>query len=145
MGHVTANNPYGAGNKAVNAIDRKRERERRYMLKKAYEMADELAMHLVQRLLDKKIIETDSLDDVRRSVSNELQKLQDLEDFELQYKTSPLRQLTANPNFVSLYITQYIIEDLIDHPKIDDVYGDDTDIYKAVDSILDRIRPKSSE
>ncbi|MFO7760612.1 MAG: hypothetical protein ACQES8_00515 [Thermodesulfobacteriota bacterium] len=141
MGHVSASNPYGAGNKAVNAIDRKRERERRYMFKRAYEIADELALHLVQRLLDKNIIETDSTDAVRRSVSNELQKLQDMEDFDLQFKIAPLRQLTSDPNFLSLYMTQYIIEDLINHPRIDDVYGDDIDIYKVVDSILDRIRP----
>jgi len=141
MGHVSASNPYGAGNKAVNAIDRKRERERRYMFKKAYEIADELALHLVQRLLDKNIIETDSADAVRRSVSNELQKLQDIEDFDLQFKIAPLRQLTSDPNFLSLYMTQYIIEDLINHPRIEDVYGNDIDIYKVVDSILHRIRP----
>lgn len=140
MGHV-ASNPHGAGNKTVNAIDRKRERERQYMLKKAYEMADDLALHLVQRLLDKKIIETHSVEEVRRTVSRELQKLQDMEEFDLQFKTAPLRQLTADPNFISLYMTQYIIEDLIEHPSIEDVYGDDTDIYKAVDSVFSRIRP----
>lgn len=145
MGHVSASNPYGAGNKAVNAIDRKRERERQYMLKKAYEMADDLATHLVQRLLDKKIIETDSIDEIRRSVSNELQKLQNMEDFDLQYKIAPLRQVASDPNFLSLYMTQYIIEDLIDHPRIEDVYGDDIDIYKTVDSVLDRVRPRSNE
>lgn len=145
MGHVSASNPYGAGNKAVNAIDRKREKERQYMLKKAYEMADDLATHLVQRLLDKKIIETDSIDEIRRSVSNELQKLQNMEDFDLQYKIAPLRQVASDPNFLSLYMTQYIIEDLIDHPRIDDVYGDDIDIYKTVDSVLDRVRPRSNE
>ncbi len=47
----------------------------------------------------------------------------------------------ADPNFISLFLTQYIIEDLIDHPKVQDVFGDDLDIYRSVDSILNKIRP----
>jgi hypothetical protein len=43
--------------------------------------------------------------------------------------------------FISLFLTQYIIEDLIDHPKVQDVFGDDLDIYRAVDSILNKLRP----
>ena len=45
-----------------------------------------------------------------------------------------------DPNLVSLYLTQYITEDLIDHDNIQDVFGDDLAIYNAVDSILSRIR-----
>jgi hypothetical protein len=30
----------------------------------------------------------------------------------------------------------------MDHPKIEDVFGDDVEIYKAVDSVFDTIRPK---
>ena len=44
-------NPSSSTNKTIDAIDRKRERERQFMLKKAREMAPELAVALVQRLL----------------------------------------------------------------------------------------------
>ncbi|MCB2182104.1 MAG: hypothetical protein KQH63_08780 [Desulfobulbaceae bacterium] len=141
MGHH-AHNPYGAGDKAVRAIDRKREKERRFMLSAAFKYADDLAMKLVQRLLDNKIIETTSESAIREVFANLLQNLQDMEEFDMNFKIAPIRQLTVNPNFISLYLTQYIIEDLINHSKIDDVYGDDIDIYKAVDSVMDKIRPK---
>jgi hypothetical protein len=59
----------------------------------------------------------------------------------MQYKVAPVRNLTPDPNVISLYLTQYIIEDLIDHDNIQDVFGDDLEIYRAVDSILSRIRP----
>jgi hypothetical protein len=60
----------------------------------------------------------------------------------MQFKIAPIRNLVPDPNVISLYLTQYIIEDLIDHPHIQDVFGDDLDIYRAVDSILKRIRPR---
>lgn len=141
MGHH-ASNPYRSGNKAVRAIDRKREQERKIMLSAAYKYADELAQKLVQRLLDQHIIETTSDSAIREVFANLLRGLQDMEEFEMQYKIAPLRQLAVNPNFLSLYLTQYIIEDLVNHSKIDDVFGDDADIYKAVDSILAKIRPE---
>ena len=50
--------------------------------------------------------------------------------------------LVPDPNLISLYLTQYIIEDLIDHDNIQDVFGDDLAIYNAVDSVLSRIRPQ---
>jgi hydroxypyruvate isomerase len=140
MGHH-ANNPYGSGDKAVRAIDRKREQERKIMLSAAYKFADELAMKLVQRLLDQHIIETTSESAIREVFANLLRNLQEVEDFDIQFKIAPLRQLAPNPNFMSLYLTQFIIEDLVNHAKIDDVFGDDVDVYKAVDSVLDKIRP----
>jgi hypothetical protein len=142
MGGVKSSNPYGAGDRAVAAIDRKRERERRFMLKTAHKNADELALRLVQRLLDREIIETTSESAIREVFSDLLRGLSEMEDFEIQFKIAPIRQLVVDPNFLSLYLTQYITEDLMNHPKIEDIFGDDVDVYKAVDSVFDSIRPK---
>ena len=134
--------PFGPSEKTVDAIDKKRERERWMMIQAAYKNAAELATRLVQKLLDKKILETTSDRDLREVFVKMLMKLSDIEDFDIQYKIAPLRGLTNDPNFLSLYITQYIIEDIIDHPKVQDIYGDDLEIYQAVDSIMSHIRPK---
>ena len=135
-------NPSRSTNKTIDAIDRKRERERRFMLRKARENAQDLAIALVQRLLDEHIIEASSTQAIAESMERQLAGMSDMEEFDLQFKIAPLRTLTQDPNFVSLYITQYIIEDLIDHPAIQDVFGDDLDVYRAVDSVLSRIRPR---
>lgn len=130
--------------KTAGAIDRKRERERQQMLQNLYRNAPELATRLVQRLLDKHIIETTSAEAIREVFTGLFQKLSEMEDFDIQYKTAPLRGLVANdPNFVSLYVTQYIAEDLINHAKIQDIFGDDLEIYQVVDSVLGAIRPPS--
>jgi hypothetical protein len=134
-------NPYGTDARASSAIDRKREKERRFMLQQAFKNAELLSTKLVQRLLDAKIIETTSDSAIRDVFENLLKKLSDIEDFDIQFKIAPVRQLVADPNFISLYLTQYIIEDLIDHPKIQDVFGDDQEIYGVVDSVLKVLRP----
>lgn len=131
-----------ATNRTINAIDRKREQERRYLLVKARDNAPELATTLVQRLLDEHIIETNSDRAIRESVENQLKKLIDIEEFDMQFKVAPIRSLCQDPNIISLYMTQYIIEDLIEHPNIQDVFGDDLDVYKAVDSVFSKIRPR---
>ena len=59
----------------------------------------------------------------------------------MQFKIAPIRNLTTDPNILSLFITQFIIEDLLEHPNILDVFGDDIDVYNAVDSIFSKIRP----
>jgi hypothetical protein len=135
--HISANR---ATDKTIRAIDRKREQERRKMFHQAKDNAEALSAKLVQRLLDKEIIETHSVQGIRECFEEQLKRLSFLEDFELQMKIAPVRTLAQDPNVVSLYITQYIVEDLINHPDIQDVFGDDLDIYLAVDSVFKSLR-----
>jgi CDP-diacylglycerol pyrophosphatase len=131
--------------KNVSAIDRKRERERRNMLHNLYSRAGELSVRLVQRLLDNHVIETTSGGAIRELFRTLFEKIPNMEEFDVQYKLAPLRQLVVDPNFVSLYITQYIIEDLLDNDKIQDVFGDDLTIYNVVDSVLGAVRTGDEE
>jgi hypothetical protein len=135
-------NPSNSTNKTIDAIDRKRERERQFMLKKSRELAPELAISLVQRLLDLHIIETNSVHAIQEAMEKQLQRMSDMEEFDMQFKIAPIRNLTQDPNVISLYLTQFIIEDLINHTNIQDVFGDDMEIYRAVDSVLTKIRPR---
>jgi hypothetical protein len=135
--HISANR---ATDKTIRAIDRKREQERRKMFHQAKDNAEALAGKLVQRLLDREIIETSSIQRIRESFEEQLKRLSYLDDFELQMKIAPVRTVAQDPNIVSLYMTQYIVEDLINHPDIQDVFGDDLDIYLAVDSVFRVLR-----
>jgi hypothetical protein len=131
-----------ATDKAINALDRKREQERMYMLSMTYKNAEELATKLLQRLLDQGIIETNSAQAMREVFTDLLRKISDMEEFDVQFKIAPIRSIATDPNFISLYVTQYIIEDLLDNPKVLDVFGDDLEIYNVVESVLSIIRPK---
>ena len=135
-------NPNRATDKTVRAIDRKREQERKKMFIHARDHAEMLAIKLVQRLMDKNIIETTSVESMRSAFEKQLKSLAMLDDFDLQMKLAPLRTLVQDPNIVSLCLTQYIVEDLVDHQDIQDIYGEDLDIYRAVDSITKVLRPQ---
>jgi hypothetical protein len=132
--------PNRATDRTIRTIDRKREQERRKMFIRAKDHAEEFAAKLVQRLIDREIIETNSVAAVKDAFEAQLHKLGYLEEFELQMKIAPVRTVAQDPNVVSLYFTQYIVEDLIEHPAIQDVFGDDLDIYRAVDSVFRVLR-----
>ena len=134
-------NPSGSTNKAIDALDRKRERERRFILSKARDNAPELAVRVVQRLIDEHIIETNDLQAVQEGFERQLREPAEMEEFEIRLKIADIRSLVPNPNILSLYLTAYIIDDLVDHPKIQDVFGDDAAIYNAVDAVLSKLRP----
>ena len=132
--------PNRATDRTIRTIDRKREQERRKMFLRAKDHAQEFAAKLVQRLIDREIIETNSVSAIKEAFENQLQKLSYIEEFELQMKIAPIRTIAQDPNVVSLYFTQYIVEDLIQNPAIKDVFGDDLDIYLAVDSVFRVLR-----
>ncbi len=132
--------PNRTTDKTIRTIDRKREQERRKMFQRAKEHASEFAAKLVQRLIDREIVETSSVAQLREAFENQLNKLGYIEEFELQMKIAPIRTIAQDPNVVSLYFTQYIVEDLIEHPAIQDIFGDDLDVYRAVDSIFRVLR-----
>jgi hypothetical protein len=91
-------------------------------------------------LLDKHIIETNSVDSIREALSHQLKDVSELDEHEFNFKIAPIRQLVPNPNILSLYLTQYIIEDLINHRDIEDIFGEESDVYMAVDSVLGSLR-----
>jgi hypothetical protein len=132
--------PNRATDRTIRTIDRKREQERRKMFLRAKDHAQEFAAKLVQRLIDREIIETNSVSAIKDAFESQLQKLGYIEEFELQMKIAPVRTVAQDPNVVSLYFTQYIVEDLIQNPAIQDVFGDDLDIYLAVDSVFRVLR-----
>jgi hypothetical protein len=133
--------PNRTTDKTIRKIDRKREQERKRMFHLAKEHATEFAAKLAQRVIDKNIIETVSMDSVREAFEKQLNILGYIDEFELQMKIAPIRTIAQDPNVVSLYFTQYIIEDLINNPAIQDVYGDDLEIYRVVDSVFKVLRP----
>ncbi len=133
--------PNRTTDKTIRSIDRKRENERKKMFYRAKDHATEFASRLVQRLIDRSIIETTSVSAVQEAIENQLNSLGYIEEFELQMKIAPIRTIAQDPNVVSLYMTQYIVEDLINNPVIQDVFGDDLDIYRAVDSVFRVLRP----
>lgn len=128
--------------KTIRAIDRKREQERRKMFILARDNSEVLSTKLVQRLIDRNIIETSSVESIQKVFDKQLRKMIDMDEFDMQLKLAPVRTLVQDPNIISLYLTAFIIEDLIEHNDIQDIFGEDLDIYRTLDSVLKALRPK---
>jgi hypothetical protein len=133
-------NPSRSTNNAIDALDRKRERERRFILNKARDNAQDLAIILVQRLMDEHIIETNDVHAIQQGVERQLREPADMEEFEIRLKVADIRTLVPDPNILTLYLTAYVIDDLIKHPKIQDIFGDDLDVYNAIDAVLSKLK-----
>ena len=61
-----------------------------------------------------------------------LDKLCRAEDFDIDYVIAPFRSLISNPNIASLYLTAFVVETLINHKDVIDIYGSDDDIYFCI-------------
>jgi len=103
---------------------------------------DEIHTRLSQALLMEKIVETDSPAIVSDLILKGLKQLIKTSEFDFKYFIAPIRNLIPRPNPISLYLTQYILEDVVNDPGIIDVYGTDQEIYKVVNNVVTNINLK---
>jgi hypothetical protein len=94
---------------------------------------------LFQTLLLQKVIETDNPTAVSDSLLRGLQKAQKSSEFDFKYFIAPIRSLVPRPNPYSLFITQYIMEVMINDPDVIEVYGTDEEIYRVVNEVISRV------
>lgn len=97
---------------------------------------------LSQALLTEKIIETNSPGAVSELLLKGLKQALRANEFDFKYFIAPIRNLLPSPNPVSLYITQFILEEIQNDPSVLEVYGTDLDIYKVVNDVITKINLK---
>ena len=128
--------------KLINRLERK-EKNEAYQRDRFFKFKlPEIHKSLSQDLLMEKIIETDNPATVSDLILKGLRKSLNTNEFDFKYFIAPIRSLVVRPNPISLYITQYILEVIIDDPSVIDVYGTDQDIYKIVNDVITRINMK---
>jgi len=123
----------------ISRLDSAKEAARAKAINKLYEVGEDLANRIAMKLIEEKLIETKNKKELERQLAGCIKTLITSEDFDVQYQIAPLRSLVRRPNFISLYITAFIIEKLINHRTIVDIYGTDEEIYQGVDSQVSRI------
>jgi hypothetical protein len=122
----------------ISRLDSAKEAARAKAINKLYEVGEDLANRIAMKLIEEKLIETKNKKELERQLAGCIKTLITSEDFDVQYQIAPLRSLVRRPNFISLYITAFIIEKLINHRTIVDIYGTDEEIYQGVNSQVDR-------
>ncbi|MHC1729743.1 MAG: hypothetical protein AB9866_27690 [Syntrophobacteraceae bacterium] len=125
----------------ISKLDHAKESQRYHAMNQLRHNIDELADRIGMKLIEERLIETTSKADLDDQIHAALQKILDSEEFELQYETANLRTLVPRPNFVSLFVTAFIVEKLIDHKCIVDIFGTDEEIYKSVNKQVSKLIP----
>lgn len=136
---------FGGGRVHEKLIDRleRQERQQAFQRDKFFKFKlPEIHAKLSQSLLMQKIIETDNAGAVSDLILNGLRKILRSTEFDFKYFVAPIRDLVTRPNPISLYMTQYILEVMINDPSVIEVYGTDQEIYKVVNDVISHINMK---
>ena len=125
----------------ISNLDREKESQRANAISMVQENLDDLCFRIATKLIEERLVETTSMTDLQGQIRFALDTLVNAEEFDVQFQTANVRNLVARPNFVSLYVTAYIIEKLIDHKCVVEIYGTDEDIYNCVNKQVSRLIP----
>lgn len=123
----------------ISKLDHAKESQRANALNLLRDRIDELSDRIVMKLLEERLVETTNRAEMENQIHFNLETLLNAEEFEVQLETADLRTLVARPNFISLYVTSFIIRTLINHKCIVEVYGTDEDIYECVNKQVTRL------
>ena len=128
--------------KLINRLERQ-EKQQAFQRDRFFKYKiSEIHSRLYQTLLMEKIVETDNPAAFSEVLMKGLKKLLKTNEFDFKYFIAPIRNLVPHPNPFSLYITQYILEVVINDPSVIDVYGTDNEIYQAVNKEITNINIK---
>ncbi|MFP3998541.1 MAG: hypothetical protein ACLFUN_01745 [Desulfobacterales bacterium] len=116
----------------ISRIETSKEYERRRSIQAIGEVLDSLGNAIATKLVENRLVETNNTPALREQIEYCLEKLSRADDFDIDYQIAPLRNLVANPHVVTLYITAFVIEQLLRHKDIIDIYGSDEEIYACI-------------
>lgn len=102
----------------------------------------EIHSSLYQALLMEKVVETDNPAALSDLILQGLKQALKVNEFDFKYFVAPLRNLMPNPNPVALYVTQYILEVVLNDPSVVEVYGTDMEIYRLVNEVINKVNAK---
>ncbi len=124
--------PSNRESKILSKIESSIGHERKRAINAAKDHADKLSNAVAMKLIENNLVETTNKNGLEAQVLQCLEKLTRADDFDIDYKVAPFRNIAAHPNVVSAYLTAFVIEDLISHKDTVDIYGSDEEIYGCI-------------
>ena len=125
----------------LSKIESQKERTRRLAINSIKDCIDPLSNAVAMKLVDDNLVETTNKNALEEQIKIALEKLGRADDFEIDYQVAPIRNLVPQPHVVSLYLTAFIIEKLINHKDVVDIYGSDEDIYLNIHQQIKKFLP----
>lgn len=125
----------------LSKIESTKEHLRRLAISKVRDCSEPLANAITSKLIEKNLVETTSQNSLEEQIRKCLDKMTRMDDFDVDYQVAPFRNLVPQPQIVSLYVTAYVIEKLIDHKDVVDIYGSDEEIYFTINQQVKKFLP----
>lgn len=116
----------------LSRIESSKEHARRVAINKVRDDPARFANPIAMKLVEEHLVETTSKNTLEEQITQSLETLAHADEFDVDYQIAPLRNLVQQPNVVSLYLTAFVIEKLINHKSVVDIFGSDTDIYLCI-------------
>ncbi|MGD9330351.1 MAG: hypothetical protein PVJ53_03510 [Desulfobacterales bacterium] len=116
----------------LSRIESSKEHARRRSLNAIQDCIDAVANAISMKLVEDKLVETTNKNGLEDQIYGALDRLSRADDFDVDYLVAPYRATVTNPHIVSLYITAYVLETVIDHKDTVDIYGSDEEIYQCI-------------
>lgn len=125
----------------LSKIESSKERARRMSIAAIKDHIDSLSNAIASKLVEKSLVETNSKNSLEEQLFKCLDTLAYADDFDVDYAIAPIRSLIQQPHIVSLYVTAYVIEKLINHKDVIDIYGADEEIYACINEQVQKHLP----
>ncbi len=125
----------------LSKIESSKEYARRKAIANVRDCDEMLSNAIAMKLIESNLVETTSKDVLEEEIIKCLGRLTRAEDFDVDYQVAPFRQITNNPNIVTLFVTALVIEKVINQKETIDIYGADDEIYRCINKQVQRYLP----
>jgi hypothetical protein len=116
----------------LSKIESSKEYARRKTIERIKDCIEPLSNAIAMKLVENNLVETTNKNVLEEQILKCLEKLSRADDFDIDYQNAPFRHITTQPNVVSLYVTAFVIETLINHKVVVDIFGSDEEIYLCI-------------
>ena len=113
----------------LSKIESSKEHERRRAIRGVNDCIEPLSNAVASKLVENHLVETTSKNRLEEGIKK---CLAHAEDFDIDYQIAEFRNLVPHPHIVSLYLTAFVIEKVIDFKDVVDIYGSDEEIYGCI-------------
>ncbi len=125
----------------LSRIESSKEHARRTAINIVRDDPTRFANPISMKLVEEHLVETTNKNAMEEQILKCLDTLCHADEFDVDYQIAPFRSLVQQPNVVSLYVTAFVIEKLINHKSVVDIFGADADIYLCIHKQVAKLLP----
>jgi hypothetical protein len=125
----------------ISRIESSKEHARRTAINIVRDDPTRFANPIAMKLVEEHLVETTNKNALEEQILKCLDTLCHADEFDVDYQIAPFRNLVQQPNVVSLFVTAFVIEKLINHKSVVDIFGSDADIYLCVHKQVAKLLP----